>query len=39
MPEKYKHDVIDQIRELPDIEVPAGLSDRIMAALAPRPRP
>jgi len=39
MPEKYKHDVIDQIRELPDIEVPAGLSDRIMAALTPRPRP
>jgi len=39
MPESRKKDVIDQIREFPDIGVPTGLSDRIMATLKPRQRP
>ena len=39
MPESRKKDMTDQIREFPDIDVPAGLSDRIMAALKPRQRP
>lgn len=38
MPESRKKDLIDQIREFPDIDVPTGLSDRIMAALKPRQR-
>ena len=39
MPESRKKDLIDRIREFPDIDVPAELSDRIMAALKPRRRP
>ncbi len=39
MAESRKKDMTDQIRGFPDIDVPAGLSDRIMAGLKPRQRP
>jgi tetratricopeptide (TPR) repeat protein len=38
MPDSRKKELIDQIREFPDIDVPAGLSDRIMVALKTRQR-
>jgi len=38
-PERGNDDMIDRIQALPEIDTPAGLSERIMATLQPRRRP
>jgi tetratricopeptide (TPR) repeat protein len=38
-PESLQKDIITQIGRLPDVDVPEGLSNRIMTALRPRKRP
>lgn len=38
-PERGNDDMIDRIRAFPEIDAPAGLSERIMATLQPRRRP
>ena len=39
MPESPKNELIDQIRNLPEVDPPAGLSDRIMTTLSDHRRP
>jgi hypothetical protein len=39
IPESLQKDIITQIGRLSDVDVPEGLSDRIMTALRPRKRP
>nr|MBL0715519.1 tetratricopeptide repeat protein [Desulfobacterales bacterium] len=38
-PEALEKNIVDQVRRLPDVDVPEGLSNRIMRAIYPRREP